>query len=129
MMSTIKIATLNLCLGIRNKKDAVKKLIQDNEIDILCMQETEIEANYPCHLLAFKGYNYESEKNDLKSRCGIYVSEKISYVRRTDIEIVNKHIIVIDLNDSNNTRIINLYRPFNPFGLTQKQFFESQLFY
>ena len=128
MMSSIEIATLNLCLGIRNKKDTVKKLIQDNEIDILCMQETEIEANFPCHLLAFKGFNYESEQNDTKSRCGIYISNKISYVRRSDIENINKNIIVIDLNDSNKTRIINLYRPFNPVGLTQKQFFESQLF-
>ena len=127
MSSTIKIATLNLCLGIKNKRDSVKRLIQENEIDVFCMQETEVEVDFPCELLAFKGFNYENENNTVKSRCGIYVSNKISYVRRCDLEIVNKNIIVIDLNDKKKTRIINLYRPFNPMGLTQKQFFESQL--
>ena len=127
MSSTIKIATLNLCLGLKNKKETLKRLIRENDIDIMCMQETDIEVDFPSELLAFKGFAYENEQNDVKSRCGIYVSNKISYVRRCDIEIVNKHIIVIDLNDSNETRIIALYRPFNPLGLTQRQFFESQV--
>ena len=70
----IKIATLNLCLGIRNKKDEVKRLILENQIDILCMQETEIPSNYPVELLTLSGYNYENENNDVKARCGMYLS-------------------------------------------------------
>ena len=38
----IKISTLNLCLGLKNKKLLVEKLLNENEIDILCMQETEV---------------------------------------------------------------------------------------
>ena len=78
MNTTTKIATLNLCLGLRSKKDEVKRLILENNIDILCVQETEIPKNYPVELLTFKGYNYENESNDVKSRCGIYVKESIS---------------------------------------------------
>ena len=127
MNSTIKIATLNLCLGLKNKKEIVKKLILDNGIDILCLQETEIEPSFPVNLLTFRGYSYESENNSYKSRCGIYVSDKISYVRKTEIEPANNHLVVIDLNDKHNTRIINIYRPFNPKNLNQKHFFDAQL--
>ena len=124
----IKIATLNLCLGLRSKKDEVKRLVIDNEIDVLCLQETEIPNDYPVELLTFKGYGYESELNCVKSRCGIYVSNKVSYLRRHDLEVINMHVMIIDLNDKNQSRIINMYRPFNPVNnLTQKQFFEAQL--
>ena len=128
MSAITKIASLNLCLGLKNKKEEVKRLIIDNEIDILCMQEIEIQSNYPIALLSFSGYNFECENNDLKARCGIYISNSISYVRRLDIETENLHVVIIDLNDQSKTRIINLYRTFNPQnGQTQKQFFETQM--
>ena len=114
MNVTTKIATLNLCLGLRSKKDEVKKLIGINNIDVLCLQETEIPVDFPIELLSFKGYNYESENNVVKSRCGMYISDKISYVRRSDLESVGTHVIIVDLNDSEHTRIINIYRSFNP---------------
>ena len=127
MNNAIKIATLNLCLGLKNKKDTVKKLILENDIDILCLQETELEPDFPTKLLTFRGYGYESENNVYKSRCGMFVSDKISYIRRNDLEIANNHVIMIDLNDKLKTRIICIYRPFNPSNVTQKQFFDAQL--
>ena len=42
LMMDIKIATLNLCLGLQQKKNLVKQIIIDEQIDVLCMQETEI---------------------------------------------------------------------------------------
>ena len=126
--TTKKIASLNLCLGLKNKKEAVKRLILENNIEIMCLQETEVPLDFPTDLLTFKGFNYENENNQFKSRCGIYVSNKISYLRRTDLEVVNMHLMIIDINDPNKTRIINIYRPFNPVnGMTQKDFFEAQL--
>ena len=47
----LKIATLNLCLGLKFKKDLVKSLLQTHDIDILLMQETELEADFDCELL------------------------------------------------------------------------------
>ena len=114
MSDTITIGSLNLCLGLRNKKEAVKKIIVDNKIDILCLQETEIPVDYTINLLTFKGYVYENEINNVKSRCGMYISNNLSHVRRTDLEILNMHIIIVDINDSRKTRVINIYRPFNP---------------
>ena len=40
-MDQLKIATLNLCLGLKNKKDLVKIILLENDIDVLLMQEVE----------------------------------------------------------------------------------------
>ena len=125
---TCKIGTLNLCLGLKNKIESIKRIIKDNNIDVCCLQETEIEHDFPKDLLSFKGYNYESEINTHKSRCGIYITNEKSYTRRQDLEGNNSHLVIIDINDQHKTRIINVYRSFNPpMGLTQKTFFEMQV--
>ena len=87
MNNSTTIATLNLCLGLRNKKEEVKRIILNNDIDIMCLQETEIPRDFPIDMLTFKGYCYESESCLTRSRCGIYVSDKVPYVRRQDLEI------------------------------------------
>ena len=46
--------TLNLCLGLKNKKLEVENLMSQNEISILCMQEIEIESNYDPSVLNIK---------------------------------------------------------------------------
>ena len=114
MIDNIKIATLNLCLGLKNKKEEVKRLIQTNKIDILCVQETVIPKDFPVDMLTFRGYQYENENINCKSRCGIYITNNLSYVRRSDLEIQGIHAIIIDLKNTKNTRIINIYHTFNP---------------
>ena len=42
----IKIGTLNLCLGQQSKKELVKQTILNKEIDILCLQETELNKSF-----------------------------------------------------------------------------------
>ena len=116
-----KIATLNLCLGLKNKKEEVKRIIEENKIDILCVQETDLQVNYPIELLTFRGYKFENETNDIKSRCGMYVQNDISYERRSDLESNNMHLIIIDIKNKQKNRIITLYRPFNPvINLSQR---------
>ena len=39
----VKIATLNLCLGLKNKKLEIENLLLQNDIDILCLQEVELK--------------------------------------------------------------------------------------
>ena len=62
----MKIGTLNLCLGLKNKKDEVEKLIKEKKLDILRVQETELEKDYSTDILTFNGYNYESDINEKK---------------------------------------------------------------
>ena len=68
----LKIATLNLCLGLRSRKEEIKELIRKNNIDILCLQEVELEHDYDSTLLNFMGYNLETEINSLKRLTAIY---------------------------------------------------------
>ena len=80
-MDKIKVAALNLYLGLKNKKDEVKRPIFQNNINVLCLQESKILCNYPVEVLMFSGYGYENEINNIKARCGIYVSNLVWYVR------------------------------------------------
>ena len=69
----------------------------------MCLQETEILVDFPTDMLMFKGFSYENENNVCKSRCDIYVSNNISYLRSNDLEVVNMHLIIIDINDVRKT--------------------------
>ena len=127
-MQTCKIATWNLCLGLSNKKDMVKVAIQNEKISICCMQEIDIDKDYPTHLLTFQGFNLEVEENDLKARVGIYLITSIKYKRRNDLEGKNSNLIIIDIEDRKRTRLINIYRSFNPQdGLSPREKFKYQL--
>ena len=62
-------------------------------------------SNSVAEFLRFKNlrnFNYENEMNDLKSRCGIYVRNNVLYVRRTDLEVKNMLIVIIDINNDKN---------------------------
>ena len=83
---------------MRNKKDYVSKVINEQKLDIVCLQETDIEPSYPLNILTFKGYNFLSENNTIKSRAGIYINNTIPYQRRTDLEKPDNGIIIIDIN-------------------------------
>ena len=42
----IKIAALNLCQELKSKKLEVENILTENNIDILCLQEMEIDSTY-----------------------------------------------------------------------------------
>ena len=124
----IKIGSLNLCLGLQAKKELVKQTILCEKIDILCKQETELNKNLDHNLLSFPEFAIETENNTLKSRVGIYVSSRIDYVRKLELEGVDSNLIIIDLMGKSKCRIINLYRSFSPQnGESQRDKFNAQL--
>ena len=124
----LKIATLNLCLGLKFKKDLVKDIMSKENIDILLMQETEIEHDFDVELLNIPGYILELEKNECKIRVATYVKNSIKYIRRSELEGVNNHIQFIDLlnGEVNYKRLVNVYHSFNPLGITDKDLFTNQ---
>ena len=128
MNMKINLGTLNLCLGLTNKKEIVKRLINDENIDILCLQETELTNNLDHNLMSFPGYVYETENNDECSRVGCYLSTRVTYTRRTDLEGKNAHLIVLDVKANKDIRIINVYRSFNPINYhSPYEFFKYQM--
>ena len=112
---SLKIATLNLCLGLKNKKYLVKGLLEEKKIDILCMQETEVTDNINIKELSTSKYCLELEKNTVKARVGTYITKRLNYIRRSDLEGINSHMVIIDLVESK-LRVINIYRSFSPQG-------------
>jgi exonuclease III len=92
-----KIVTLNLCLGLQNKKNLVKEIFINEKIDILCLQETELQINLDHNQLSFPGACYESEINDLCSMVGVYINSNINYTHRFDLEGRNSHLVIMDI--------------------------------
>ena len=92
------------------------------------MQETEISNDLNHYELSVSDYSIELEKKSSKSRIGFYVSKSVSYVRRCDLEGSDSNLIVIDLEGTLNTRLINIYRSFAPQnGISQRDKFKYQL--
>ena len=124
----LKIATWNLCLGLQNKKFFVQQTILTENIDVCCMQETEIKCDYPIELLTFPGYAIEVELNEVKSRVSFYINERVKYTRRNDLEGINSNLIIIDINGIKPVRLINIYRSFRPQeNITAREKFKYQL--
>jgi hypothetical protein len=91
------------------------------------MQETELNPNTNSNHLSIKGYTLEIEENDHKIRTGTYVSNKIKYKRRKDLEMKNGHIVVLDLSLGITLRVVNIYRSFKPKDASEIDFFEHQI--
>ena len=110
-MMNLNIATLNICLGLTNKKDTVTELLHRNNINICCLQETEVPMNFPEKILNCGGYTLELENNSEKKRAGIYLKNDIKYKRRIDLEKQYFHIVIGDVVVNVKIRIINIYQP------------------
>ena len=111
----LKIATVNLCLGLKNKRVEVERLLVENEIKIIFLQEVEIETGVDPKILKFKNFQFEFETNSEKSRTGMYICNTVYYSRMTGLEGLDSSLIIIDIKGSCSIkRIINVYRSFNP---------------
>ena len=83
----------------------MSKIINEQKLDIVCLQETDIEPNYPLDILSFKGYEFLTENNSIKARAGTNINNSIPYHRRADLEKPDCGIIIIDLNMTKKLRI------------------------
>ena len=92
------------------------------------MQEIDIPPGLDINLLSFKGYNLITENNQVKPRVGMYIKNEIKYTRKIELEGLDSGLVIIDLQLQTCTRLIGVYRIFNPPGnVTQHDFFTSQL--
>ena len=113
----MKIATWNVCLGLKNKKIYVREKILEEQIDICCIQECDIPSDYPSNILSFRNYNLEVENNSIKARCCTFVRSSMGYIRRNDLEGEDNNIVILEITlNSNKFLIINIYRSFSPQG-------------
>jgi len=91
----IKICTFNVCLGLRCKFNSIKEFINENKIDILCLQETEIDLEENLSNYEISGYvmEYEKTQENQKIRTLMYVKANLNHKRRHDLEREESHVI------------------------------------
>ena len=104
----IKIATWNLCLGLKKKKDYVYDTIRKEKIDICMLQEVEINKDYPINILTAKDFKIEIEKSDIKARVALIINNDVKYERLYEFERPDLGIIAIDLNVNIKYRLITV---------------------
>ena len=106
----------------------MKDILLQNQIAVLWLQETEIEKTFDKNLLRIPGFNLELENNSSLSLVGYYISNELNYKQNLALEGVDSNLIIIDIEGTNPTRIINLYRSFNPQnGVSQRGKFKYQV--
>ena len=57
------------------------------------MQEIDLNGSVDLKELATSNFNLEIENKSLKSRVGVYISNKVNYKRKEDLEGVNSNLI------------------------------------
>jgi exonuclease III len=114
----IKICTWNVCLGIFHKLQFVKTAIEENDIDILCIQEAEVKVEDNVNLLQIQGFSLEIEKTSttFSRRTIMYIKNHISYERMSHLEKEDAHVICVKLQKYN----ICLASVYRTYKLTHK---------
>ena len=62
-MKNVILGTLSLCLGLKFKKDLVKSILTENNMDVLAVQESELEPDTDMNLVSIPGYIYANLVN------------------------------------------------------------------
>ena len=83
----VKIAHLNM-RSVRNKIDELRLFLKNNPYTIFTMSETWLDDDFPTGYLYIEDYDFERKDRINKSGGGVgaYISTKIRYKRRTDLE-------------------------------------------
>ena len=95
-----------MCLGLFHKKDYVRNILHEHQIDILTLQETEIQEDTDLKNLQIKGFTLEIETNTKKKRIATYIKNEIPYKRRNDLEQPDLHLTIIDVGYPSTERLI-----------------------
>ena len=128
MTDSINIGTWNLCLGLTNKKDYIKRKLIENQLDILCVQECEVDPILDENILTIRNYKIELENNIYKKRTAIYIHNRVNYERKRNLEEQDSHVVIIDIKCIKEYRLINIYRSFSsPDTITPTERFRKQL--
>ena len=107
------VASLNIN-GLRSHLDEVQLLIRDLGIQILALNETKLDLEFPKELTSVAGY--QQERLDRTCNGGgvsIHIRDSIKYKRRLDIPTDNLELICIEVKPpkSKSFLVLASYRP------------------
>lgn len=115
---TLKVCTWNVCLGIKYKLRRVEEILKKNDIDVICIQESEITSHDDLSIIQIEGYVVELEKSCEKIRSLMYIKNNISYERHEQMEKQDGHVILISIK--NKLKVIQLASVYRTYKLTTK---------
>jgi len=109
----IRIVTWNVCLGSKCKISIIKDFLNENEIDVLCLQEVEIKPGEGIDEYEIQNYCIELENTSaqFKIRTMMYINRNIGYRRLHSIERPDTHLIFVHLLGPN-VYVASLYRTY-----------------
>ncbi len=106
----IKIATYNIN-SVRLRAERVKKLLIDNDIDILCLQETKVtDDKFPVDIFKDAGYEHIYFRGE-KSYNGVAFISRIPLTGTCKENFVNNSSRHISAHLPNGTELHNFYIP------------------
>ena len=126
---TINVCTWNLCLGLQYKLRYVEEILIKEDIDVLCLQETELKKGLDMTVLNIKGYDLETDSAADTIRTSVYIKSTLNY-ERIQNQHLNQNLIILKITEKNlpHLFISAIYRPWkNVGGLSQESAFENQV--
>ena len=95
------VCSWNVCLGAKAKLHLIREQLCKEKIDKLCIQEAEVEIEEDEKDYAIDGYQMELENSTSKRRTLVYIDKNVSYVRKTLMEKIDAHMILLDVKTAN----------------------------
>jgi len=118
-MTSLRIATWNVCLGAFHKTNLIKYHLSHENLDILFLNETKLNEKHDHELLKISGYHLVTPKNMLNSRIATYIHSNTNYI----INKTNLDLVTISIS-TENFKILGIYRGFK---LTNFRNFSGQI--
>ena len=100
--------------GLSSNFDLISEILENNNIDILTLSETHIKPSDDIsEFNNIPGYNFRSSerKTGDGGGVGIYLSDRIDFERRKDLEFKNLESLVFEIFLKKSFLVCTIYRP------------------
>jgi exonuclease III len=94
----LKIACLNIT-SLNKHIDELRICLNDREADILAINETRLEPDFPKELISIYGYNWIGrDRNRHGGGIGFYIRDTLNYRVRSDLNNTDIEVLTIEIS-------------------------------
>ncbi len=93
-----KIACLNIT-SLHKHIDELRICLNDREVDILAINETRLDPDFPKELISIYGYNWIGrDRNRHGGGIGFYIRDTLNYRVRSDLNNTDIEVLTIEIS-------------------------------
>ncbi len=93
-----KMACLNIT-SLHKHIDELRICLNDREVDILAINETRLEPDFPTELISTYGYNWiDRDRNRHGGGIGFYIRDTLNYRVRSDLNNTDIEVLTIEIS-------------------------------